>query len=659
MEKTIIKGNEQHGNKINLSIGMLIVTLGIVFGDIGTSPLYVFKAMFYFEDFLYNPTLIKGAMSAIFWTLTLQTTIKYVIITLQADNHGEGGIFSLYTLIHNVKRNKKTYILAIIGGATLMADGMITCSITVTSAIEGLQIHYPNTPVVVIVLAIITALFSIQQLGTERIGKSFGPLMLIWFLMMGTFGFVQLIGHFSILESLNPYYAYILLTTYPGSFLLLGAIFLCTTGAEALYADLGHCGIKNIRISWIFVKCMLILNYLGQTSWMINQEHPSFENPFFAIMPSWFLFIGITLATIAAIIASQALISGTFTLVSEATSLHFFPKQKAKFTSNIHGQIYLPSVNLVMWLGCCFVVFFFKKSNNMEAAYGLAITITMLMTTALMSFYLYYVRKVSWVFIVLFIIVFGCIEISFLISNMHKFISGGWFTILVAFVLSSIMYVWMHGEKIRTSFTKFLHIKDYIPFLKAISMDHNIPKTSTQLIFFTETENINLIEEKTIYSIIHQSPKRADLYWFIHVEHEDRPFTASYEVIPLEEGLIYRIHLKLGFRVEAKVNQFFLQILSDMEKSGEINALSRYPSLIPFREAADYKFVLVSRVRNPEIQLSYIKSALLTGYYWIQRLGVSEKEAQGLNSGNIIQEYVPLSLHLSYPVRVKRMTKDS
>ena len=445
---------------IKFSPAGLLVTLGIVFGDIGTSPLYVMRAIVR-EDFPIEPDFILGVLSCIIWTLTLQTTIKYVIITLRADNKGEGGIFSLFALL---RKNKKwVYILAIIGGSTLLADGIITPSITVVSSIEGLRMINPDIQVVPIVLIILTLLFSFQQFGTGYIGTFFGPIMFFWFLMLGILGATEIHEQLLVLKSFNPYYAVHLLWKYPGSILLLGAVFLCTTGAEALYTDLGHCGLKNIRVSWTFVKTSLILNYLGQGAWLLSHgnELTSITNPFYAIMPSWFLPIGIVVATGAAIIASQALISGSYTLITEAVSLNFWPKIKIKYPTLQKGQMYIASINWFLWISCMIVVLLFKKSDNMEGAYGLSITITMIITTLLMVSYLS-MKRTNRIIITAFLLIYLLIEGSFLYANLFKFMHGGWFTILVAGLLSVVMLSWYNGRKIINRFLRFLPLNNIL-----------------------------------------------------------------------------------------------------------------------------------------------------------------------------------------------------
>ncbi|MDQ1332328.1 MAG: system potassium uptake protein, partial [Bacteroidota bacterium] len=509
-----MKGNGTHLDIRKLSFAGLLVTLGIVYGDIGTSPLYTIKAIVGSAK-EFNELLIFGSLSCVFWTLTLQTTIKYIIITLRADNKGEGGIFALFALIR--RKSSLAAILTMIGGAALLADGVITPAITVTSSIEGLKLLNSSISVIPIVLVIFAALFFMQQFGTNVVGVSFGPIMVIWFLMLGILGLNQVIEYPEIFRALNPVYAIRFLTEYPGGFILLGAVFLCTTGAEALYSDLGHCGRKNIRVSWIFVKTTLILNYFGQGAWVLANYSTGVDViPFFSIMPGWFLLPGIFISTAASIIASQALISGSFTLISEAVSLNFWPKVKIINPTFVRGQVYLPFVNWSLWIMCSLVVIFFRESANMEAAYGLAITITMIMTTLLLSYFLYQSgldRRLA----ILAMLVFLTIEGSFLIANLHKFRYGGWFTLLLASLYFLIMFGWYFARKIKNRYITFINLGDYIELFKDLKRDKSVPKIATNLVYIIKANRQDQVESKVIYSIFKKQPKRADTYWLLHV----------------------------------------------------------------------------------------------------------------------------------------------
>jgi KUP system potassium uptake protein len=633
---------KNHKNNFHkLSAIGLIVTLGIVYGDIGTSPLYVMKAILSAASVV-DEKYILGALSCIIWTLTLQTTIKYVIITLRADNNGEGGILALYAL---VKRSKKRiiFLFAIIGASTLIADGIITPSITVTSAVEGLQLINPDLPIIPIVLGILIFLFTIQQFGTNFIGKSFGPMMLIWFLTLAVLGVSQIIYFPAIFKALNPYYAINLLIAYPKGFLILGAVFLCTTGAEALYTDLGHCGIKNIRISWIFVKLSLILNYLGQGAWVLNNltELKSEINPYFEIMPQWFIIPGVILSTIAAIIASQALISGSYTLFSEAMSLNFWPRQKVHHPTHIKGQMYIPFVNWFLLISCIFIVLYFKKSSSMEAAYGLSITITMLMTTMLLVNYLR-LKNISKVVILLFVIVYVTIEGSFFIANMFKFLHGGWVTIFIASIIGIIMFVWYKGRLIKNRNIDFTKIEDYYPIIKDINADNEIPKYATNLVYLSKANHFDEIETKILFSIINKQPKRADYYWIIHVHTVNHPNTLDYSCNQLIPNVLYKLEFRIGFKRQPLINLYLRQVIEDLVKNNEYDLISNYPSLRKHGIGGDFRFVLIHRIHNYDFEFSFRYKLVMNLYNLFARLGISDIRAFGLDTSNVVEELVPL-----------------
>ena len=517
------------GHAQKLSVAGLIVTLGIIYGDIGTSPLYVFKSII--NNRTITEQLVYGAISCVFWTLTLQTTFKYVFLTLKADNRGEGGIFSLFALIRRYV--KWIYIPAIIGAAMLLADGMITPPISVASAIEGLggvkglenTIVPGNNLTVGIVMGIISVIFFFQRFGTKIIGFAFGPIMLIWFSMLFVLGFLQVIEHVQILKSLNPYYAYDLLVNYPQGFWLLGAVFLCTTGAEALYSDLGHCGRQNIQVSWMFVKLALVTSYMGQGAWLIQHLGETIPNvnPFFEIMPHWFLLIGIGIATLATIIASQALISGSFTLINEAISLNFWPRVTVKFPTDQKGQIYIPSLNFLLWVGCITMILFFRKVEHMEAAYGFSIIITMISTTILMNFYLLNVKRWGHIPVAIIIAIFSIVELSFFIANAVK-IKEAYITFIFSLSMIFVMMIWHRARKITNRYLDFVKLKDYLQQLTDLSADKDVPKYATHLVYLTKANNHREIEHRIIDSILNRKPKRADIYWFIHIDRTDSPY---------------------------------------------------------------------------------------------------------------------------------------
>ncbi len=631
----------------------LLVTLGIIYGDIGTSPLYVMKAIVGTK--IITPDLILGAVSCVFWTLTLITTLKYVTLILKADNKGEGGIFSLFALVRKSKI-KWLMVPAIIGGSALLADGLITPSISVSSAVEGLRYFNPDIPTIPIVIAILFLLFFIQQFGTTYIGKFFGPLMLLWFLMLAVLGFGNLMSNPGILKALNPYYAYNLLVNYEYGFVLMGAVFLCTTGAEALYTDLGHCGRKNIRATWILVKVCLMLNYFGQGAWLLSHEGSTLEgqNPFYSIMPQWFLFAGVIIATIAAIVASQALISASFTLVNEAVRLDFGPKLKIVFPSEIRGQIYIPTVNWVLCFGCIGVVLYFKESSGMEHAYGLSIIIAMMMDTLLFAFFLYLKRRPI-VIIAMFLLVFLVIENSFLISNLHKLIHGGWVTLLVTCFLLLNMYGWHKARGIRNSLVEFIKLKDYLKILPELSQDTAIPKYATHLVYLTSSNNPEEIESKIIYSILQKQPKRADIYWFIHVDVMDEPYTMAYQVNEIINDKIIRINFKLGFRIEPRINILFRQVVEDLVAKKEVDISSRYYSLSKNNVIGDFRFIVIEKYISNENVFSFYQRMVLGCYSFLKLFAINEGKAFGLDTSLVTVEKVPLVLNPVGRIDLKRL----
>ncbi|MBO9698777.1 MAG: KUP/HAK/KT family potassium transporter [Sporocytophaga sp.] len=618
----------------------LLITLGIIYGDIGTSPLYVMKAVI--GDSKVNEDLVLGGLSCVFWTLTLQTTIKYVILTLRADNNGEGGIFSLFALI----RRRSPYLVfpAMIGGSMLLADGIITPPISVSSAIEGLRIFNPEINTMPIVICILVLLFIIQGLGTKFMGNAFGPIMFIWFCMLAIMGIKEVIQFPHVLSSVNPYYAYNLLMNYPGGLWLLGAVFLCTTGAEALYSDLGHCGRPNIRISWIFVKSCLILNYMGQGAWILHSSGGFLNerNPFYAIMPQWFLPIGIGVATMAAIIASQALISGSFTLISEAIRLNLWPKVKLSFPTIMKGQIYVPSINWLMLAGCIGIVMYFKESSQMEAAYGLAINITMIVTTMLLCFYLYFVRKVTFFWVALVFVVYMAIELTFLVGNLTKFMHGGYVTLVISGILIYVMYTWYAARKIKNRLTEFIKLDDYIPLLKELSNDLSIPKYATHLVYLTSANSLREIESKVIYSIFQKQPKRADIYWFLHIDVLDEPYTMEYKVKFLEPNDVIRVDFRLGFRVEHRINLFFRKVVEDLVANKEVDFTSRYTSLSKRNVIGDFRFVVLEKHLSHDNDLSADERLIMNSYFILKEISLSETSAFGLDTSSVSVEKVPL-----------------
>ncbi|OUJ74523.1 KUP/HAK/KT family potassium transporter [Hymenobacter crusticola] len=640
-----------------VSTAGLLIALGIIYGDIGTSPLYVMSAILKGAKVpdVIDRDLVLGAISCVLWTLTLQTTVKYVLLTLNADNNGEGGIFSLYTLVR--RRGAWLSAVAIIGGSALLADGVITPPISVSSAIEGLRAIYPNIPTVPIVIGIIAGLFLVQSFGTQIIGKAFGPIMFIWFSMLGTLGVLWIAQNPVILKAANPYYAYELLTQYPSGFWLLGSVFLCTTGAEALYSDLGHCGKGNIRISWMFVKTTLILNYFGQGAWLLSHvnEPLAGRNPFYALMPSWFLLIGIIIATVAAIIASQALITGSFTLVAEAIRLNMWPKVKLNYPTDVKGQLYVPSMNRLLLLGCIGIVLYFRESANMDAAYGLAITLTMLMTTILLTVWLR-ARRVPLPIVVLFALTYAVIEGSFLVANLVKFPHGGWVSLAIGTVLVGVMYTWLRAYFIKKRLTEFVKIEPYMEALKQLSDDDSIPKYSTHLVFMTSAERASEIESKIIYSIFQKRPKRADIYWFVHVDTTDEPYTMEYKVVELAPDDAFRITFRLGFRVEQRINLYFRKVVEDLVRNKEVDITSRYESLSRQHVTGDFRFVVLEKFLSVENEFPVVEKLVMQAYFYIKQFIASEDKYFGLDTSSVKVEKVPLVITPVRDVALKRVS---
>jgi len=643
-----------------LTFSGLIITLGIIYGDIGTSPLYTFSTIL--EGKLISQQLVYGAISCVFWTLTLQTTFKYIILTLQADNRGEGGIFSLYSLVRRL--GKWLVIPAIVGAGTLLADGIITPPISVTSAIEGLKdvnglhdLMVPGSDLVVgIVIGILTLLFIYQRFGTKVVGATFGPVMLLWFTMLGSLGMVQILHHHGIFRALSPVYAVNLLTRYPQGFWLLGAVFLCTTGAEALYSDLGHCGIKNIRVSWIFVKITLVLNYMGQGAWVMNQHirYLGEANPFFKIMPHPFLLTGIIIATLASIIASQALISGSFTLINEAVILHFWPRIKTKYPTDIRGQIYIPSINWFLWTGCMAVVLYFRSSENMTAAYGFSITIAMMMTTILMYYFMRYRKHWPLWIVVIILCIFLSVEFSFFIANAFK-ITKRWMFLVCEFGLIFTMYIWYSARKITNRFLNFVDIHEYLPRLADLSGDNTIAKYASHVIYLTKADHNFQIEQRTMYSIFNRNPKRADIYWFIHIDRTDEPYTLEYSVVELLKDKVIKVTFKLGFRVQARVNLLFRKVVEEMVKNKEVDITSKYESLSKYHVTADFKFIIVEKFLSVENEFSMRENFILNSYFFIRKLAQSDAKAYGLDTSDILIEKIPLVVNPVSNIHLKRI----
>lgn len=652
--------NAGHGSMHSkITLAGLLITLGIIYGDIGTSPLYVLKAIVG-KSTPVNAEVVLGGLSCIIWTLTLQTTIKYVLLTLKADNKGEGGIFALYAL---VKKTKVKWLLfpAMIGGAAVLAEGIITPPISISSAIEGLQMTdtfkaLTQNEIVPIVIGIISMLFFIQQFGTNFVGKFFGPVMVVWFVMLGVLGLSAIHLEPTVLRAINPYYAYKLLVQHPGGFWLLGAVFLCTTGAEALYSDLGHCGRRNIRISWIFVKTMLVLNYFGQSAWLMKNEGIILgkQNPFYLLMPEWFLPVGIAIATVATIVASQALITGSFTLINEAIRLNFWPKVKIKYPTELRGQLYIPSINWMLMIGCIGVVLYFRESEKMEAAYGLTIILGMLMSSRLLTFFMR-IKKYPALFIIAFVLIYFIIELSFFIAQMDKFGHGGWISLMIASILFLAMFSWHQARKIRNRYVEFTKLNDYLPLMKELSNDVTVPKYSTHLVYLTSANNTDEIEAKIMYSIFQKQPKRADIYWFVHVDVMDEPYKMEYKVTEIIQNDVIRIDFRLGFRVAPRINLMFRNVVQDLVANHEVDIVSRYESLQRQQVIGDFRFIVIEKHMSYDNEFPVLDKIFLDIYGALKFFSISEEAAFGLDTSSVFVEKVPIVISPPKDTKMKRI----
>ena len=643
-------------DKSRLTFLGVIITIGIIFGDIGTSVLYVMKSFVHSSDAMMSENLVLGFVSLIFWVMTLQTTTKYVMIALKADNHGEGGVFSLFALIKN-KTKRGVVLLAMIGGATLLADGIITPAITVTSAVEGLHDIIPaiNTnDVIILVLIIFIFIFSFQRFGTKKIGSLFGPIMSLWFLSLFFWGVKSIGTRPEILKAINPKYALNLLITYPGVFVLLGAVFLCVSGAEDLYVDLGHCGRPNVRMAWFAVKVCLLANYFGQAAYLLSTNYSSEKNPFFAIVPESFVVFQVILATLAAIIASQSLITGSFTLISEAIKLNLFPKLIIKYPTELKGQVYVSAVNIILFICSSCVVIFFRTSSNMEAAYGLSISITMFVTTLLLSIYLYKVKSKK-LFAIIFLIFFGIEELFFLYANSLKFVNGGYITVFIALLIFTIMFIWYRGTEIKERESQYLTVKNYTKQLLQLSMDKSVPKYATNLVYLTGAKKEEDVDYAVLYSILNKQPKRANVYFFVHINVIDKPYKREYKVTKFSDKKILKITFNLGFREHQRVNMFMHQVIDDLLMNKELELQpTKYNLRGKAETVGDFRFVLIEEVLGNSNGLSSFDNFIMGLRLKLKKITVTPEKWFGLDTSVITKEAVPLNV---VQTKVKRLTR--
>ncbi len=646
-----------HG-AIPVSIGAMLITLGVVYGDIGTSPMYVTKALLAGQGGIMAVTeeFILGALSLVIWTVTLLTTVKYVLVSLKADNHGEGGIFALYSIVR--KHGKWLIVPAMLGGAALLADGILTPAVTITTAIEGLRtidaVHAVmgdnQMNVVVITLIIVCLLFAVQRLGTSKIGHAFGPVMTFWFLFLGGAGLLYVIGNPVVLRAFNPIrgISFLLSPNNAAGIMILGSCFLATTGAEALYSDMGHVGRGNIYATWPFVKICLILSYLGQGAWLLanagNAELAIINdlNPFFQMLPEMIRPFGVILSTCAAIIASQALVTGAFSLVSEASRLDLMPHMQIFYPAETKGQLYIPMVNNVMWVGCIVVVLLFQSSAHMEAAYGLAITITMICTSLLLFFYLHGVRKLKvfpWIFVVFFV----ALEGFFFASSLTKFFHGGYFTILMAALIMGIMVSWYNGSRVERRQYTMLPVRKYIDQLARLRDDQGYDPLCDNLVYLTNGTSTDMLDRDILYSILDKHPKRAKAYWFINVEVTNKPHTFEYSVENYGTDFVFRVHLHLGYKVNQRVNAYLRQIVSDLSASGELPPqISTYSVYKDPSAVGSFMFCMIRKTLAPESDVEPSDARAIAIKYAIRRFAGSPVQWFGLENSNVLYEYVPL-----------------
>lgn len=649
--------NDKNPNALS-SAGVLI-SLGIIYGDIGTSPIYTFR--FIVGPHAITEDLIFGGLSCVFWTLTLITSIKYVYLALNANNRGEGGIFALYALVRRYKAGWVIYP-AIIGCATLISDGFITPAISVTSAIEGLRALNPEittNTIISIVIVILVALFIFQQFGSGVVGRTFGPVMLVWFSFIAVIGLTKLTQNPAVLKAINPVYAFNLLVKYPGGFWILGAVFLCTTGAEALYSDLGHCGKENIRVGWGFVKIALLLSYFGQGAWLLQHQGQTLGGiiPFYEIIPEPMLIFGLIIATMATIIASQALISGTFTLVNEAMKLKLWPATRVRYPSQLKGQIYIPAINWILMLGCILVVFIFQESTRMEGAYGLAITFDMMMTSSLLVFYFAVSRK-STVRAIGMGILFFSIEGAFLVSNLSKFSHGGWFSFTIASLFFLMMFILLRARWLRDRHTEFVDLKHYVGMIQDLQADTTVPKEATNLVYLAVADSKRYIDSNIIYSIFKKRPKRADVYWFLHVDTVDNPYTSKYSVDTIIPKRCFFVRMRLGFKTDHRVNLLFNKIIHEMADSGEIDLVSPYPSLHKYSMMGDFKYVIIHSWASSDSEVSTFDRVIIQGYRILKEHSLSTEELYGIEASNLEIEKVPIQVGPMAKVKIKRERED-
>lgn len=629
-------------NHTKVTAASLLVTLGIVFGDIGTSPLYVMSAIF--GKNVITSDLVLGGLSCIFWTLTLQATFKYVSLTLRADNHGEGGVLSLYSLIRRTAPQWMIYV-AMLGCAALLADGMITPAISLTASVEGLKSLTDSVPVLPIVIVILAGLFTFQQFGTDKIGKSFGPIMLVWFSMLFILGIISMGHNWHVLKALNPVYAYNILTMHPGAWVIVGAVFLSVTGAEAMYADLGHVGKTNIRITWIFVKTSLLVNYFGQGAWALNHMDGQMLNglnPFFELMPRWFVGTGVVIAACASVVASQALISGSFSLINEAVKLETWFRVQILYPSKHRQQIFIPMINHILFVGSVTIVLYFQTSLAMEAVYGMALNFTMLSTTLLLMFFLRHKLHWDWIRIGALTTLFLAIELSFLAANAHKLAHGAGFTMVLMLFFIAVMVIHYLAKHVLLRKKKFVDIHQYEDIITDVSSDLAIPKYATNIVYLTSAYSVHRMEKQILKSIYQKQPKRADAYWLLHFNETEVPFQQEYDFYEIIKGKIFRLDFNLGYKVKPNVREMFSNAVEELNGKGIIDLRNRYESLRKHNVDADFLFIVMRNTFNLDSDSPISEIFLLNAYSLLQKIEEPPEQYLGIDRNSLLVEYIAL-----------------
>ncbi len=643
-----------------ISLGMCIVTMGVVYGDIGTSPLYLAQSFVSGQGGIryVDRTSVLGMLSLLFWSITLITTVKYVLIAMRIDNRGEGGIFALYSM---VKRFAKwLWIPAMIGGAAFLADSVLTPAVSISSAVEGLKTlrAFENVFTVnpqltlAITVIIIVILFAVQSRGTERIGRVFGVVVAIWFTFMAVVGIIAIGKDWSIFAALNPWYGLEYLLNLNGAnragLAIMGTVFLATTGAEALYSDMGHVGRGNIYATWPFIFICLIFNYFGQGAWMIrNQSNKALwsapnVNPFFQTINPTLRYVAVILSVAAGVIASQALITGAFTMVSEATGLNWMPHLQVRYPARTRGQLYIPTVNFVLCAATLVVLMIFQNSERITNAYGLALTVTMITTVVLLMAYMWYAQKRR-VLALIFGVVFLAIQSLFFISSLSKFFTGGWFTTILTIVIFTIMYTWDTGTRIERSQRRHMLPEDFLPALNILHKDKSVPLYADNLVYLTSDRELRRLDTDIFYSIFADHPKRAHAWWAVSVQVTDAPYTREYSVENFGTDFLFRVRMRLGFKVNQNVSTYLHQIMHELIDQGTLPPQETiYPKVDNDPQIGTINYVLIHKALMPESKVDVRGALSLRIKYAIRHMAGSPVKWFGLAAFNPRIEVQPL-----------------